>query len=361
MGSRQLESESSFSLRLTFDDVLGQSYWTIGKPVTKIHDLESVGLVLGIPAPHAIIPMSTVLPERGLVSLPFKKVRSLHLFVRDSTFLEFSFIRDHMELMVYYDQPPPPPSLLHALPLFDALRVLDIRCNDRSFLAGRTFHKLERCRLLTVDRSMHLPSEHVLPKTGMPVCTRVDIDDLWIFAAFILPQIHELALDVSESNWSVIWEKHIAANVNLSGLNLLHLKSWPHNGDLIPILRSVPLIETLIITTPSNVDSFSAFLPMDANGTSRLKRTRTTFAVLCPRLWHLQIESDYIWGRPDKVPFAKDIITLRAECGSPLKIFTVSQFHWSENIKFELIGRDGSSNMEKIVLPKTARPFALGI
>ena len=247
VGSRQLETKSSFSLSLSFDEALEQSHWTIGKPVRKIHDLEGVDFILGIPTSHATIPMSTLLPERGLVSLPFKKAGSLHLLARDSTSLEFSFIRDHIELMVHdYDQTPPPSSLLCALPLFDTLRLLDMTCNNPSFLAGHTFHKLERCRLLKDPRQEHSPSECVLTETEMPVCTRVDIDDPWVLAAFKLPQIHEVAIDFSYQNCSEIWKKHIAVNANLSGLNLLHLKRWQHYGDLITILRSVPLLETLI-------------------------------------------------------------------------------------------------------------------
>ena len=357
VGSRQLETKSSFSLSLSFDEALEQSHWTIGKPVRKIHGLEGVDLILSIPTPHATIPMSTLLPEHGVVSLPFKKADSLHLFARDSISLQFSFIRDHMELMMYYDRPPPPFSLLRALPLFDALRVLDIRCNDPSFLSGQTFHKLERCRLLTADRSKHLPSERMLTETGMPVCTRLDIDDPWVLAAFKLPKIHELALDFTNRNCSVIWEKHIAMNANLSGLNLLHMKNWPSNGDLIPILHSVPLLETLIITAGhgARVNSFRAFL----------QRTPTdkgnTFSVLCPSLRHLQIESDRLSREPDRIPFVKDIITLRAECGSPLKVFTFSEFRHKPGRKSELIGRDGSFAMEKSILDMEATKFKLDI
>ena len=365
VGSRQLETKSSFSLSLSFDEALEQSQWTIGKPVRKIHDFEGVNLILGILCPHAMIPLSTLLPERGLISLPFKKPEWIHLVTRDSTSLEFSFIRDHMELMVYdYDRPPPPSSLLCASPLFDALKVLVMKCNNPSLLAGHTFHKLERCRLLKEGRLMHSPNERLLTETGMPICTRVDIDDPWVLAAFKLPQIHELALDFSDRNCGMIWEKHIAVNANLSGLNLLHLKNWPHDGDLIPILRSVPLLEALIITTWDTVKSFEALLPLDANGTSRLKqlnRWGKTFAVLCPRLWHLQIECENLWVQPDQVPFVKDIIALRAKWGSPLKVFTFFQFGRKPGRKFELIERHGSFAFEMSALADETEKFQLDI
>ncbi len=239
-----------------------------------------------------------------------------------------------------------------------------MKCDIPSLLAGHTFHKLERCRLLKESWLEHSPSERMLTETGMPVCTRVDIDDPWVLAAFKLPQIYELALDFSYRNCSVIWEKHIAVNANLSGLNLLHIKNWQPDGDLTPILRPVPLLEILIITTSwGDTVTLKALLPVDANGTSGLEQTSgegKTLAVLCPRLRHLQVEFDHPW--PPEVPFAKDIITLRAECGSPLKVFTVSEVRGKRKRKFELIGRDGSFTKEMGVLAESeAEKFELDI
>ena len=365
MGSQQLETKSSFSLRLSFGEALGESHWTIGKPVRKIQNLRDGDFIFGISTLHSIIPMSTLLPERGLVSLPFKNAESLHLSAGVSTSLEFFVNRELMELIVYdYDRPPPPTSLPCALPLFDALRVLVITCDNPSFLAGHTFHKLERCRLLKENRLMHSPSQHMLTRIEMPVCTRVDIDDPWVLAAFKVPQIHELALSFSDPKCSVVWGKHIAVNANLSGLNLLQMKIWPFGEDLIPILSSLSLLETLIITTWSGVESFEAFLPMNANGTSGLKQPSDdgkALVVLCPRLRHLQIESEVLWVRPDLIPFAKDIITLRAECGSPLKVFTFYEFAPKPGRKVELIRRDGSFTIEKSVPAEGAEKFILNI
>ncbi len=363
VGSRKPETKSSFSLKLSFDEVPEESHWTIGKPVRKIHNLKHGDLILGISTPSSIIPMSTLLPERGHVSLPFKKAKSLHLFARHSTPLRFLFIRDHMEFMVndYYHQPQPS-SLPFALPLFYALRVLVMACDNPSFLAGHTFHKLERCRLLKVGRVKYSPSKHMLTETEMPVCTRVDVDDPWVLAAFKLPQICELALDFSDPNCSAIWEKHIAVNANLSGLNLLHLKDWRYHGDLIPILKSAPLLETLIITTCDNMGPLMALLPMDANGTSRMKQTSgegKTLAVLCPRLLHFHMENEEFRVHSDLISFVKDIFTLRAECGSPLKVFTFSQF-WHGR-KVSLIGQDGGLIMEESFLAEGAKKFELDI
>ncbi len=82
-------------------------------------------------------------------------------------------------------------------------------------------------------------------------------------------------------------------------------------------------------------------------------------AVLCPRLQHLHIESKGLRAQPEVVAFANDIITLRAECGSPLKGFTFYEF-WSRR-KFELIGRDGGFTMEQSVLVEEAAEFKLDI
>ena len=202
-----------------------------------------------------------------------------------------------------------------------------------------------------------------LTEIGMPACTKVDIDDPWVLGAFKLPQIHELALDFSHTDAFMIWQEHIAVNANLSGLNLLHMKYWPFGEDLIPILRSLPLLETLIITAWDGSHCFTAFLPMDADEASGLKQTSAegnTLAVLCPRLQHLQIYSNPLYVLPDLVPTFKDIVNLRAERGSPLKVFTFFEFHYNPRRMLALIGRDGSFAMEKSVLAK-AEKFQLDI
>ena len=350
VGSRQPETKPSFSLRLSFGETHEGPHWTISTPVKKIHNLQDRDLILGISTPHSIIPISTLLPERGLVSLPFKEAESLHLFSGHSTSLAFLFIRDHMELTVYDDDRPQLPSTLPcAFPLFDALRVLVMKCDNPSFLAGHIFPKLERCSLLREGRLKHSPSPCMLAEIGMPVCTKVDIDNPWVLAAFKLPQIQELALDFSDPNCSVIWE-YIAVNANLSGLNLLHMKDWPFGKDLIPILGSLPLLETFIITARHGVDSFRVFLPMDANVEKRTSGEDKTLTVLCPKLRHLQIESESLLEQPDLISFAKDIITLRADYGSPLKVFTFSETFYQS--KFDLIGRDGGFTEESVPAEK---------
>jgi len=368
MASRNSKRRLLFELWLSFDEA-PKSSWSIG-PMRKFLHLEPrvsthgyVKLMLGISTLHGIIPISGDIPLDGVVPLPFKEAEYLGLWDhRSSIFAEFQFTHEHMELMVYnYVRPPLPPSLPCTLPLLSALRVLLVERVNPSFLAGHTFHNLERCSVVKSPDSF-LPSPSLFTETEMPVCTIVVIDDPYLLATFKLPQIHELALDFSHPECSTIWEKRIAVNANLSELNLLHLKCWPFDGDLIPILRSLPSLETLIISSRLGVDSFKAFLPMGAYGTSGLKQTSgegQRSPLLCPRLQCLQIKGQSPSVEPELKPILKDIVTLRAECGSPLKDFTFSTI--PPSLRSNLIGRNGRFTMENIDLPEEAEESELDI
>jgi hypothetical protein len=269
-----------------------------------------------------------------------------------------------MEVMVYdRNQPPLPPPLPGDLPLFHALRILVVERANPSFLTGHTFHKLERCRVVKPFYSFGA-SPSLLIGTDMPVCTRIDIDGSDLLATFYLPQIHELAFDFAGPDCRTIWENRIAVNANLSGLTLLHMKEWPADGDLIPILRLLPLLEALIISSWLGVLTFRAFLPMGVNGTSGLKQTSSegqAFALLCPRLQSLRIEGQDPLLNPALISVLKGIVTLRAEFGSPLKDFTFSAFWPKPGRLFKLVGTNGSFMMERIVLPDEAKEFELDI
>ena len=309
---------------------------------------------LGLKAPF--FDLSTLLfPSvlNHLIPLPLKEPEYFRLYCYGSfSPFKFLFTHDHMELMVYgYDEPPLPTSLPCALPLFDALRVLVLDDINPSFLAGHTFCKLKRCRMVTTRNFFGDPPK----ETEMPACTRIDIDDPYLLATLRLPWVYELALNFSHPDCSKIWERHIAVNVNLSGLNLLHMKNWLADGDLIIILKSLPLLNTLIICSWLGVASFRAFLPMGANKTSGLKQTsdeEQTLALLCPRLQRIEIEVDSSPVQPELMPILKDIVTLRSEYGSPLKRFTFAQIRSIleyDNFAIELIGEDGSFTMENII------------
>jgi len=370
MASRNPKKPLSFDLWLSFDEV-PKSSWSIGPTREFLHlrprrfTKGHVKLMLGISTSHGIIPISGDLPLNSFVPLPFKEAEYLGLWdFGSSPFAEFQFTHDHMELMVYNSvRPPLPPSLSCTLPLFSALRVLVVESVNPSFLAGHTFHKLERCRVVKSPDSF-LPSPSLFTETEMPLCTRVDIDDPDLLATFKLPQIHELAMDFSHPKCRTVWEKRIAVNANLSGLNLLHMKDLGFAGDLIPILRSLPLLETLIIGSRNwlGVDSFRAFLPMGAYETSKLKQTDSEGQrprLPCPRLQCLRIEFQNPLVKPKLIPILKDIVTLRAECGSPLKEFTFSTFRPS--LRGSLIGRDGRFTVKNIDWPENTERFKVDI
>ena len=99
-----------------------------------------------------------------------------------------------------------------------------------SLLAGHTFHKLERCKVVAQHESDHIPVSHLF--TEMPVCTRLDVNDLTLVSTFKLPHIHELAVEFGDLKCNMIWEKQIALNTSLSGLKLLHMKDWHFHGNL---------------------------------------------------------------------------------------------------------------------------------
>ena len=79
--------------------------------------------------------------------------------------------------------------------------------------------------------------------------------------------------------------------------------------------------------------------------------------VLCPRLKSLQIEAIRLAVENSEVmAILKGMVSLRAINGFPLKSFTF--ISWHPNIKWELIGRDGSFIMKEVV---PARAFQLYI
>ena len=361
VASRELELSLKIDSPDSVEDGLGSS-WSIDAPYSKSRHVGDMyfksRITLGISTSHGIIPMSMSLSWKGLVSLPSREADYLRLCDFDFPFsLEFLLTRNYMELMVCDDDQPPLPTVHPcALPLFDALRVLVVENANPSFLAGHTFHKLERCRVVK-SRKSSVSSPSLFTATEMPTCTRADIDDPYLLATFKLPQIHRLALDFSHPDCSTIWEGRIAVNANLSGLNLLHMKNWPVDRDLIPILRTLPSLETLIISSQQGVVSFRAFLPMDTNGTSGPKQTSNegqTLALLCPRLLSLQIEWKVPSMQPELVPILKNVVTLRAECGSPLKNFTFSNFMCKPGSRLELIEMDGSFTINITVLDEEA-------
>ena len=367
--SRKGTNESPFSLTLTFAGESEEQVWKIGGPVWEGPYGWYGDLALGISSAHTIIPLSTTLSERGLVPLPFKEAE--YLRVPSDLYPEFFFIHDHMELNPYgYREIRLLRPLSFDLPLFYALRVLVLENSDPTFLFGHTFPKLERCRVgsWSAMNSVTLSGE---TKIYMPVCTRVEIAYPDLLATFELPQIRELAMSADLSGRGA---ELSTADGNLSRLNLLHVQDWPFNGDLIPILRSLLLLETLIISSEIYLVSLMALLPMDKNGATKSTQTsdeasesthtnddEKMLTLLCPRLQNLQLEVITPLVLPQRIPLINDVVSLRAEWGSPLKSFILSEFLPEHGRRFELIGKDGGFTMEETALPEEAKRFQLQI
>ena len=348
VASRQKE-KSQFSFILGFDEGHNESSWSVGTPVRNIQNTVTVGIL----CPYAVIPMLTDFPRSGVLALPFKEVD--YLYLNDTPHnkpIDFHFTLDHMELSIGgSDQPILQTSIPCNLPLFCALTVLVVMDVNPSFLAGHTFHRLKRCRVMGSLRLDYIPSQKLF--TEMPVCTRLDIGDPTLLATFILPQIHKLGLDFSVLECGMIWENNILVNSNLSGLKLLHIRAEDLGRDLVQILQPLPLLETLIISSQVDVDTFRALNQSCWEGQK--------LAIVCPLLQVLEVEDTDPSERPELTLVLEDVVTLRKVCGSPLKSFTFYIFSPEPGWKFELIGMDGGFAMKKTVLAKDTYPFELDI
>jgi len=239
-------------------------------------------------------------------------------------------------------------------PIFHTLKILVVWRSQSSPLASQTFHTLERYKEYGAC-DMDKPRQDRL--TEMPLCTRL-VTSLSRLATLKLPQVRELILFVGdEEEPDYLWEKHVAVNARLSGLKLLFLsRCWGANSsfnDIPKILGSLPALETLVLDSVHLVNPyvtfFEAFLPMNAQGTSELIWEGQIPEVLCPRLESLQIEGIGPTVQPELVPALRNIVTLRAIIGSPLKSFTFYDWHPYPHKKWELIGTDGSFVMEEVV------------
>ena len=361
VASRRPFKESRFSLCLSFDEG-PYMLWRVHEPVesfdicdvfTEIH--------IGFSSPHGIVRLSTNIGGTANYFQQFRELEYITIVQRMGHenlpihyFFPFHSLREVRAPTLFLDiwhKTRFPSNLL----FFHTLKVLDVGFIPSSFLAGQTFQKLERYKE-QIYRHGHDPG-HVL-LTEMPVCTKLVVR-LSRLATLKLPQIRELGVEISGVGSNNIWEMHVAVNANLSGLKLLHLwnTSYSHEqyiGDTIKILRSLPALETLVIDEKylvvPHVNFFGAFVPMDAQGTSGQNQScweGRILRVVCPRLASLQIEGSSLTKQPGLMPILKDIVTLRAIIGSPLKSFTF--YDWRPEKKWELIGTDRSFIMEEVV------------
>jgi hypothetical protein len=339
-------------IQLSFEEAPMGQMWDIGYP--SYGDMGDALVFIidfcGISSPYRTIHMAIYESGRGPIPLPFKEVEYLELTIHGGDrHIEFLYTLDHIEIMRYdSDQqrlPTPPPC---NLPLFHALKVLVIENIYPSFLAGHTFHKLQKCRVVTWHEPDYITGHSLF--TEMPVCTRVDIDDLTLLSTFKLPHIRSLSVKFEGLKCNRIWKKRIAVNTNLSELKLLHLKDWHFHGNLDQILRPLRSLKTLALSFPPDMECFGSLLPLSANEAFELKQSSSeghSPVVFCPLLQNLQIEGTDPSKTPSLIPILKEVVILRALYGSPLKSFTFTSpypYH-----KYELIGSDGSFTMENSV------------
>ena len=351
-------SGGSFQLCLNVEDFAED--WFIWRHVESIHEVaDDKPFVMGISSLHGIIPLvpDAADPE---MEVPFKEVE--YLVARHELSIECLLTLHHLvELRVRGEDDilpsEPPPNL----PLFHTLRVLEAENIHHSFLAGQTFHRLERCRMSLYEEGPDLSMDQV---TQMPICTRLDVADLTLLATLKLPRICELGVSFDHPEFNMIWARHIAVNANLSGLELLHVYGWCQQADLIQALQCLPVLKSLILANGSDLDVafFAEFVRMYPNETAVLMQLQgegRILPILCPMLGSLLIEGCDPTERVELIPVLKQVATLRAMCWSPLKRFTFTAIGLGR--KFELIGSQGGFVMEMSSLGEDAKPFRLNI
>ena len=335
--------------------------WYLRRPVKSLPAKSSDDIRIGISGPGGITRLQALY---NINYLPFREAEYLHLNIGIlsvdilSTFHYLLKLRTSGKCGFEVPAKPPP----HDLPFCNTLRVFDVHEFYHSYWAGQTFHKLEKCRVDKNDLLHDL--DHLDPLIKMPVCTTLDVS-LSLLATLWLPQMSQLGVSFSYPGSHLLWSNYIAIDPMLSGLKLLHVHDWHPETDLIQIIASLPMLETLIISAsePSqvNMDFFRAFVPMDSNGRSGLNgsNVESQATMLCPMLESLQVEGIDPRKPPVLLTVLEDVVTLRAGRGSPLKRFTFSEFNSEPKRKFELIGEGGRFAMEMVGLSMRAKPFKL--
>ena len=345
-------SEEGFQLRLSFEGLAPD--WCVERHAEGIHEVANgEPFVIGISSPHGIIPI-VMSGDDPFMAFPFKAAEDL--VPRHEPSLGCLLTFHHLvELRV---RAPSEPLIL---PLFHTLRVLVAENINPSFLAGQTFYKLERCRISLLGEGPE-PSEDQV--TQMPVCTRLDVNDLPLLGTLKLPQICELGVLLDHPEFNMIWETHVAVNANLSGLEVLHVHGWHQQVDVIRVLRCLPALKSLILGNGWDLDAnfFGKFVPMSPNGTSRLKHShdeRQISAILCPMLRRFLVEDFDSTEQLELIPLLKEIVIQRSVPGSSLKKLALFDFELGS--KFKLIWSYGDVVVKKVSLSRDTQPFSLDI
>ena len=139
-----VSSRASKSFYLILN-VLAQR-WFVWSHVESIHEVAGAkASVIGISSPQGIIPLS-IHAFDPLTEVPFREAEYLVAVQRLSVEC-LSNLHHLVELRVGDNDNVLPSGPPPTLPLFHTLRVLEAENIDPSFLAGQTFHRLERCRM----------------------------------------------------------------------------------------------------------------------------------------------------------------------------------------------------------------------
>jgi len=366
--------EQTFSFRLSFGEGSELQEWIVHEPVERF-DVEwgTVGRTfIGVSSRHGIVPLSRDSRNSGRtlftgVDYPPLPRESEYISTDDvlelpiDYFFSFHSLKEVRMTSLTLDmgsntQPSPD------APIFHTLKVLVVWGSQSSPLASQTFHRLERYQEVGACDVVQ-PGQDRL--TEMPLCTRL-ATRLSRLATLKLPQVRELEVISDVEKPDYLWEKHVAVNARLSGLKLLSLSTSRFRErcfvDVPKILGSLPALETLVLNSVHLVDPyvtfFEVFIPTNAQGTSELTWEGQIHEVLCPRLESLQIEGINLTAQLELMPILKNIVTLRAIHGSPLKSFSFHDGNEYRGEKWKLIGRDGSFIIEKVV---PAQRFRLDI
>jgi hypothetical protein len=305
-------------------------------------------LSIGISNPHGITHVSPFPPNSNLYSFPFKEAEYLSVRIQQLSIDTLSPLHHLVELRTpIYCHLVEPTVLPVNVCFYHVIRVLEAEAIHPSYLTGQTFPELERCRVGLYTISPNL-TEGLF--TEMPVCTRLDVKKIRLLTAFKLPLVCELAVAFDDPESNLIWEKDITVNANLSGLRCLYVLYMDCEVELIKILGSVPVLESLDIKYGGylNVNVFRALVPNQTSGLRESCGVTQIPTVLCPMLESVQVTGLFPTWKPELMHVLEEVVTLHAAVGSPLKTFTFfasrSQF-WGGRLcryEFEVIGGDGS-------------------
>ena len=356
--------EQNFSLLLIIGEGPKSQEWKIHEPVKRYDfDLKHDRTFIGVSSPYGIVPVSSLghseygrkvpslLPETEYITIKKHLTIPIDYLYSQHCLKEVRMIHSHLKSE---SSAPLSPDA----PLFHTVMTLTVFSAPSSIFTGQTFHKLESYQEQWNDYTdMSIPGE----LTEMPVCTKL-YASLSRIASLKLPRIRELVILFDHQTPNYLWEKHIAVNANLSGLTLLGLLPGDEESapltDITKTLRPLSALETLVLDI-QHIDVplltfFQAFIPMETSGLNQSSCEGQISGELCPRLQSLHIEGIDLTEQPELMPVLKDVVTRRAIIGSPLRSFTFYLPCFPAR-KWELIGRDGSFIMEKVVPAQSFR------